>query len=81
MWGSIAFVIPMYLLFLVVGDTAHGVLPETIAIMSHTSFEMMNTMWWGILLGALALSLLAAVYPAHRASKISPVLALEGLDA
>ena len=34
-----------------------------------------------ILLGALALSLLAAVYPAHRASKISPVLALEGLDA
>ena len=61
MWGSIAFVVPMYLLFLVVGDSAHGVLPETIATMSHTSFEMMNTMWWGILLGALAVGALGRI--------------------
>ncbi|MEC8158288.1 MAG: FtsX-like permease family protein [Pseudomonadota bacterium] len=33
-----------------------------------------------IILGALVLSLIAAVYPAHRASKISPVLALDGLE-
>ena len=33
-----------------------------------------------IVMGALCLSLLAAVYPAHRASKISPVLALDGLE-
>ena len=33
-----------------------------------------------ITLGALVLSFVAAVYPAHRASKISPVLALEGLE-
>jgi lipoprotein-releasing system permease protein len=33
-----------------------------------------------IVMGALFLSLLAAVYPAHRASKISPVLALDGLE-
>ena len=33
-----------------------------------------------IVSGALLLSLMAAVYPAHRASKISPVLALEGLE-
>ena len=33
-----------------------------------------------IILGALLLSLIAAVYPAHRASKISPILALDGLE-
>ena len=34
-----------------------------------------------IVTGAFVLSLIAAVYPAHRASKISPVLALDGLEA
>ena len=34
-----------------------------------------------IIMGSLILSLIAAVYPAHRASKISPVLALDGLEA
>lgn len=34
-----------------------------------------------IIMGSLLLSLIAAVYPAHRASKISPVLALDGLEA
>ena len=34
-----------------------------------------------IIMGSLVLSLIAAVYPAHRASKISPVLALDGLEA
>ena len=34
-----------------------------------------------ILMGSLVLSLIAAVYPAHRASKISPVLVLDGLEA
>jgi lipoprotein-releasing system permease protein len=34
-----------------------------------------------IVTGALVLSLIAAVYPAHRASKVSPVLALDGLEA
>jgi len=33
-----------------------------------------------IIMGSLVLSLFAAVYPAHRASKISPVLALDGLE-
>ena len=61
MWGSIAFVIPMYVLFVVMGSSTHDVLPETIAIMSHTSFEMMNTMWWGILLGALAVGALGRI--------------------
>lgn len=34
-----------------------------------------------IVMSSLVLSLIAAVYPAHRASKISPVLALDGLEA
>jgi len=56
MWGSIIFVAVMYALYLVMGhsegDITHdGSMPNWLVTMSHTSFEMLNAMWWGVLLG------------------------------
>ena len=56
MWGSIIFVTVMYVLYLATGhsegDMMHDAsMPNWLATMSHTSFEMLNAMWWGVLLG------------------------------
>ena len=61
MWGSFVFVSVFYLTYLILGTDVHGVLGETLATMSHTSFEMMNTMWWGIILGAFAVGVLGRI--------------------
>ncbi len=34
---------------------------EPAYVIAHTSFEMVNTMWWGVLLGALAVGLLGRI--------------------
>lgn len=34
---------------------------DSAQIIAHTSFEMVNTMWWGVLLGALAVGLLGRI--------------------
>jgi len=53
LWGSTAFVVFMYGLYLLTGwESGHATgLPEWLSTMSHTSFEMFNAMWWGIVLG------------------------------
>lgn len=61
MWGSFIFVAVFYLLYLALGHNVHDVLGDTLATMSHTSFEMMNTMWWGIILGAFAVGVLGRI--------------------
>ena len=56
LWLSSAFVIVMYGLYLALphgGEHASADLPEWLMIMSHTSFEMANAMWWGVLLGVV----------------------------
>lgn len=60
MWGSLAFVAFFYFAYLIVGHDSH-VLTEYGATMAHTSFEMMNTMWWGILIGGFAVGLLGRI--------------------
>ena len=60
MWGSFTFVVFFYGAYLVLGHDA-DVLSEYGATMAHTSFEMMNTMWWGIALGALAVGVLGRI--------------------
>ncbi|MEM9355156.1 MAG: permease [Pseudomonadota bacterium] len=58
LWGSAAFVIAGYLGYLVNGSSgSHSALQH----FSHGVFEMMNTMWWGILLGILFVGLLDRV--------------------
>ena len=61
MWGSAVFIAGFYILYLWFGDNVHAELSPMLATMSHTSFEMMNTMWWGIVLGALAVGLLGRI--------------------
>ena len=61
MWGSAIFVGIFYLLYVWFGTGVHETLNESLATMAHTSFEMMNTMWWGIILGALAVGLLGRI--------------------
>ncbi|GAA6133480.1 hypothetical protein NBRC116188_02690 [Oceaniserpentilla sp. 4NH20-0058] len=61
MWGSLVFVATFYIGFLVFGHDIHQLLGEKAATMAHTSFEMMNTMWWGIALGGLAVGVLGRI--------------------
>jgi uncharacterized membrane protein YraQ (UPF0718 family) len=55
MWGSIIFVVIMYGSYLIFGhgDTEHAWMPDWFGVMSHTSYEMFNAMWWGIVLGVV----------------------------
>ncbi|MFT5592803.1 MAG: uncharacterized membrane protein YraQ (UPF0718 family) [Oceanicoccus sp.] len=61
MWGSVVFVALFYAMYVWLGDAVHTELNASLAIMAHTSFEMMNTMWWGILIGALAVGVLGRI--------------------
>ncbi|MGB3667106.1 MAG: permease [Bermanella sp.] len=61
MWGSACFVALFYILYLVLGSDVHIRLNDAFATMAHTSFEMMNTMWWGILIGGLAVGVLGRI--------------------
>ncbi len=55
LWGSAAFVVAGYLGYLLAGTPgAHSPLMH----FSHGVFDMMNTMWWGILLGIFFVGLL-----------------------
>ena len=47
----------LYLLFLL-GESGS---PEWLVRLSGTSYEMMNTMWWGLLLAALFVGLLEKI--------------------
>jgi len=59
MWLSASTIIPLYI--------SHIFLSNYIAqyawlkTMADTSFEMLNTMWWGVLLGAISVGLLSKV--------------------
>ena len=58
LWGSAAFVAVGYLSYLLAGPTeTHSALGH----FNHGVFEMMNTMWWGILLGIFFVGLLDRV--------------------
>lgn len=61
LWGSAGFVGVFYLVYLFFGTQVHTELNDVLASMAHTSFEMMNAMWWGIILGAFAVGLLGRI--------------------
>lgn len=57
LWGGLTAVVVLYLVHLLAGGEAHGALQ----IASHTVFELINTMWWGIALAALFVGVLGRV--------------------
>lgn len=67
LWGGLSLVVLLYLLHLVFGESGvshadHGQgAGGYLAVASHTVFELMNTMWWGIVLAAIFVGVLARV--------------------
>jgi len=58
LWGSAIPVVTAYSLH-VLG--IHEALPAWLQVMSHGVFELLNTMWWGVLLGALFVGMLSRI--------------------
>ncbi len=58
LWGSFSGVVAGYLLYLLM-PTAY--LPHWLHTMSHGIFELINTMWWGVVLAALFVGLLSRI--------------------
>ena len=59
MWTCLPAVVVGYLGFLVVGHTEQ--LPDWLGTMFHTSYEMVNAMWWGILSAAFFVGILGRI--------------------
>lgn len=57
MWVSSVFCVVAYSSHLLFATELSGIA----MVISHTSFEMLNTMWWGILAGAFAVGLLGRI--------------------
>lgn len=57
LWGSLLICASFYLLHLL----APPFLPASLQHFAHSIFEMLNTMWWGVLLGLIFVGLLAKV--------------------
>jgi len=58
LWGSAIPVVTAYSLHL---SGVHEALPAWLQVMSHGVFELLNTMWWGVLLGALFVGMLSRI--------------------
>ncbi len=58
LWGGAGLVLLTYLM-----GWQHGAipLPEWLQVMSHGVFELMNTMWWGVLIGAVFVGVLGRI--------------------
>lgn len=59
MWTCLPAVVAGYLGFLVLGH--NDSMPDWIGTMFHTSYEMVNAMWWGILSAAFFVGLLGRI--------------------
>ena len=57
MWGCGIWVLISYVAYI----SGFELLLEPVHVIAHTGFEMVNTMWWGVLLGALAVGLLGRI--------------------
>lgn len=57
MWICLPLVVLSYIGFLVIGHSADNSIPW-LGNMMHTSYEMVNAMWWGILLAAFFVGIL-----------------------
>ena len=56
LWGSLFFIVPLYFIHLVYGSQQIEL--QVLNEMSHAVFELLNKMWWGVLLGILFVGIL-----------------------
>lgn len=61
LWGSLLLCLVFYSLHLIEPLLIAGLLPEWLHHLSHSVFEMLNTMWWGVLLGLVFVGILANI--------------------
>ena len=66
MWTCLPAVVIGYIGFLIFGhdmggDASSSVVPDWLGTMLHTSFEMVNAMWWGILSAAFFVGILGRI--------------------
>ncbi len=59
LWGSITAVVLLYLLYWLLPGYAE-VVPQ-LEILSHSVFDLMNTIWWGITIGVIMVAILSKV--------------------
>lgn len=59
LWGSITFVILFYLLYWKFNYLIDSF--SFLATLCHSTFELMNTIWWGILVGMMMVSILTKI--------------------
>ena len=59
MWTCLPAVVVGYAAFLVVGH--NEIVPDWLGVMFHTSYEMVNAMWWGILSAAFFVGILGRI--------------------
>lgn len=62
LWGSLLTVVVLYILALLQGSVSHvDHNAADLATLSRHTQEMVNTIWWGIVMGIVMISLLAAI--------------------
>jgi len=59
LWGSVSIIVPSYLLFWVTRDSYENI--QWLITLTSSIFNLMNTIWFGILLGILFVGLLGRV--------------------
>jgi uncharacterized protein len=59
LWGSLAFVLSTYLIALLIPEWIQDI--SWLHTAAHTVHEMVNTMWWGVLIGIVFIGLLSVV--------------------
>ncbi len=59
LWGSLVGVLALYVCYLTFGQSEQ--IPHWLHQLSHASYDLINTMWWGLLLGILMLSVLTKI--------------------
>lgn len=59
LWVSSASVLTLYLLFTLAPEFAHSI--EWLGVLTHSVFELVNTVWWGVLIGIVMIAALGRI--------------------
>lgn len=77
LWGSSFIIIPFYLFYFIYSGQAHDI--KYVSEFSHSVFELINKMWWGVLLGILFVGILDKIPRDFVMSALGTKRGLRGL--